>query len=67
MPKSKSFVGDDIHIQTGLFDRLILINVQFETAQTAQCRVKGNKNVAGSRWQVEVVGWGRSEFAMKHR
>lgn len=40
----KSFVGDGIHIQTGLFDRLISINVQFEThAQTAQCRVKGNK------------------------
>lgn len=38
----KSFVGDGIRIQTGLFDRLISINVQFET-QTAQCRVKGNK------------------------
>lgn len=36
----KSFVGDGIRIQTGLFDRLISISVQFETAQ---CRVKGNK------------------------
>lgn len=40
---SKSFAGDDIRIQTGLFDRLISINVHFEMAQTAQCRVKGNK------------------------
>lgn len=39
----KSFVEDGVRIQTGLFDRLISINVQFETAQTAQCRVKGNK------------------------
>lgn len=41
--KSKPFVGDGIRIQTGLFDRLISINVQFETAQTAQCCMKGNK------------------------
>lgn len=39
--KSKSFVKDNIHIQAGLFDSFILINVPFEKAHNSTVLLDG--------------------------